>query len=356
MLRKKRLQKSEHHDLEPVITHFKSKGYTGSIKLRCITYSADCFSDQICLDLSTCDTTSLDKVNWIHVDGVHNASIVEALAKEFSLHPLLVEDIMTTRQRPKVDDYGNCLYIVFRLVRFDISQQKLIDEQISIVLGDNYIISFVQNPIDLFEPLIDRLKQGKGIIRKQNSSFLAYALIDTVVDSYFDLLNKAGFEIEFLEDLQSKESNQQKVLPQIHRLRREIIIMRKAIWPIREVVGKLERDDISPLINSTTKLYLRDVYDHAVLIVDTIDSFRDLTRGILDVCLAQMSYRMNEVIKILTVVGTIFIPLTFITSYYGMNFKNMPELTWDYGYTLTIAIMISVTLCMLYYFKRKHWF
>lgn len=354
MLRKKLAQKNDVKASDPVESIGKQTHVAGSAFLRCITYNTESFTDQICNDLLNCDSSSLDHVHWIHVTGVDQPGIIQNIAKEFSLHPLLVEDIMTTRQRPKVDDYGNYLYIVFRLVKFD-NNLRLIDEQISIVLGDNYLISFVQTPTNIFDPLIDRLKQGKGIIRKQASSFLAYALIDAVVDSYFELLDKAGLEVETLEDLQTRESNQQKILPQIHRLRREIIIMRKAIWPIREVVAKLEREDSSHLINSTTRLYLRDVYDHAILIVDTIDAFRDLSRGILDVCLAQMSYRMNEIIKILTVVGSIFIPLTFITSFYGMNF-DMPEYDWKYSYSIVIALMLLLTLGMLRYFKRKHWF
>lgn len=326
------------------------------VSIRCINYNLDQVTDEICVSLEKCTTLSLNFNHWIHVDGVHDSSIIHGIGKEFSLHPLLVEDIMTTRQRPKVDEFNDYIYIVFRLVRIDPETFNLEDEQISLVVGNNYLLSFVQRPTDLFDPLFERLKKGKGLIRQQNSGFLAYTIIDAVVDSYFDLLDKSGSEIENLENYQAKEMAQQKILPQIHKLRREIIIMRKAIWPIREVVAKLERDDISHLISSTTKLYLRDVYDHSILIVDTIDAYRDLSRGILDVYLAQMSYKMNEVIKILTVVGTIFIPLTFITSFYGMNFKNIPELSWKYGYPLTIVIMLIVTFYMLRYFRKKRWF
>jgi magnesium transporter len=353
---KKLRQKNNSFNGEQLDIGPKALNSSFPVSIRCINYNLDQVTDEICTSLEKCATLSLNFTHWIHVDGVHDSSIIHGIGKEFSLHPLLVEDIMTTRQRPKVDDFSDYLYIVFRLVRIDPESLKLEDEQISLVVGNNYLLSFVQRPTDLFDSLIERLKKGKGLLRQQNSGFLAYAIIDTVVDSYFDLLDKSGSEIESLEDYQSKQMAHQIILPQIHNLRREIIIMRKAIWPIREVVAKLERDDMSHLISSTTKLYLRDVYDHSIVIVDTIDAFRDLSRGILDVYLAQMSYKMNEVIKILTVVGTIFIPLTFITSYYGMNFKNMPELSWKYGYPLTVVIMLIVTFYMLRYFKKKRWF
>lgn len=334
---------------------YLNKGKSEAIKVRFIAYNqeqcSDEWHDEIDSSLSKID----GMIDWIQVYGIHDSLLIHSIGDKLKLHPLLIEDVMSSRQRPKVDDYGDHLYIVLRVPQYG-SDGKIDDEQISIILGKHYVITFMPAPCSIFEPLIDRIKASKGIIRKQGTDFLAYAIIDTIVDQYFEFLEKSNLEIEHLESIQTKDINPRKVLPLVHNLRQEMIILRKSIWPVRELVARLQRDDIADFITSNTRLYLKDVYDHSVQIIDTIDALRDLSRGLLDVCLAQMSFRMNEIIKILTVVGTIFIPLTFITSYYGMNFHNMPELDWQYGYIMVIMVMLGITISMLYYFKRKKWF
>jgi magnesium transporter len=355
-MQRRELKKSEPHnfDFSELIPLGDNKNEP--TKVRFFTYNKNFYEEKPFLDSEDIDIHSIDHVNWLHIEGLGNKVILKNLSSRFNLHPLLIEDIISGSQSPKVDDWDNFIYITLRHITFNDKFNNIIDEQFSIVVGHNFVISFLEKQSTLFDSVIERLKSDKGIIRKQNSDFLSYVLMDTVLDNYFVILEKIGAEIEMLEDYQAKHQNGQKILPHIHHIRREVIILRKAAWPLREVISKLQRDESSDIFSSITKFYLRDIYDHSIQIIDTIDAFRDLSRGLLDVAIAQMSYKMNEVIKILTVVGTIFIPLTFITSYYGMNFEYMPELNWRYGYLMIVIVMVILTLFMWRYFKRKNWF
>jgi magnesium transporter len=293
-------------------------------------------------------------VTWISIDGIHDTKVMEALGDHFKLHPLLLEDIMNTEQRPKTEDFGNYVYVVLRAPRYDETLKKVLSEQVSIVLGENFVISLQEESSDLYGSLRNRLKNSMGRIRKMGSDFLAYALIDVIVDNYFLVLEKVGENIEDLED-QLLTDPTSKTVQKIHGLRREMIGLRKFAWPLREVINSLQRGE-SSLIQETTRLYLRDVYDHVSQIIDNIETLRDIISAMLDIYLSSISNRLNEVMKVLTILATIFIPLTFLAGLWGMNFKHMPELDWSFGYPFALLIMLAVAVTMIIYFRRKKWF
>ncbi len=293
-------------------------------------------------------------ISWINIDGLHDIDVIEKLGNYFGIHPLVQEDILNVQQRPKMEEYDDYLYIVFKMFTYKEERSEVYSEQISLILNNNYIITFQERTGDVFDPIRERLRAAKGKIRKSGTDYLAYTLIDAVVDSYFFVLEKFGEEIEILEDeliLSPKPESSQL----IHRLRRELIMLRKSVWPMRELLSGLYRGD-SSLIKKSSQIYLRDVYDHTIQVIDTIESYRDMVSGMLDTYLSSISNRMNEVMKVLTIIATIFIPLTFIAGVYGMNFHHMPELewTWIYPAGFWIAILIIAGI-MLLYFRRKKW-
>jgi len=293
-------------------------------------------------------------VTWINVDGVHDAAVIEKLGGYFNLHPLILEDIMTTSQRPKMEDLGcEAIYVVMRMIDFDGERGQITSEQLSLVFGRNYVISFQEKPGDCFDPIRERIRNGKGRIRKMGPDYLAYALIDAIVDHYFQILEQLGEKIEGLEDSLVTDPKQE-LLHQIHGLKREMIFLRKSVWPLREVISGLQRAE-SPLIRETTGIFLRDVYDHTIQVIDSVETFRDMLSGMLETYLSSVSNRMNEVMKVLTIIATIFIPLGFLAGVYGMNFKFMPELEWRWGYFLVVGLMILAGLGMVIYFKKKKW-
>ncbi len=293
-------------------------------------------------------------VTWISLEGIHEVDILEALGASFGLHPLVMEDILNTEQRPKVEDYAEYLYIVLKMLRFDGAAGEVRGEQISVVLGRNAVLSFQEGiEGDCFDSVRARIRGEKGRIRKAGPDFLAYSLIDAVVDNYFTVLEALGERIEDIEEELIADVTP-ATLRKIHRAKRDLIVLRKSVWPLREVISFLERGD-SPLVHQGTRLYLRDVYDHTVQVIDTIETQRDMVSGMLDVYLSSVSNRLNAVMKVLTVIATIFMPLTFIVGIYGMNFRYMPELQWRYGYLYVWVIMISVGAAMFLYFKRRRW-
>jgi len=293
-------------------------------------------------------------VTWINVDGLHQVEVLETLGERFGLHPLVVEDILNTDQRPKLEDYDEYLFVVLKsLYHRGPDSTELEIEQISLVLGPNYVLSFQERVGDEFEPIRERIRSSKGRVRKLGADYLAYNLIDSIVDQYFVVLEQIGDRVEFLEE-ELVASPTTETLHVIHQLKQELVFMRKSIWPLREVIGRLERDE-SSLIKETTEVYLRDVYDHTIQIIDTVETFRDIVSGLLDIYLSSLSTRMNEIMKVLTVIATIFIPLTFIPTVYGMNFHYMPELQWHWGYFTVWGIMVAIAAMMILYFRRKGW-
>lgn len=292
-------------------------------------------------------------VTWINVDGLHEVDILRELGEGFGLHPLVIEDILNTDNRPKAEDYGEYIFLILNELSLDPATHIVSKEQISLVCGRNFVLSFQEKEGDVFDPIRDRIRTNKGRVRKMGADYLAYALIDAIVDNYFLVLESLGEKIEILED-RLVENPTREASHEIHMLKREMITLRKSVWPLREVVNALQRSE-SPLIQAETGLYLRDVYDHTIQVIDTIETFRDMLSGMLDIYLTSVSNRMNEVMKVLTIIATIFIPLTFLVGVYGMNFEYMPELRWRWGYPLVWAVMIFVAGWMLYLFRRKQW-
>jgi len=295
-----------------------------------------------------------ESITWIDIEGLNNIAMLERLGECYRLHPLILEDILNTEQRPKLDDMEDYIYVVLKMIDFDPAGREIISEQVSIVFGKNFVISLQEGREgDLFEPVRERLRGGKGRIRRQGADYLAYSLLDCIIDRYFLILEKLAEEIELLEENLISEPGPE-TLRQIHRLKREMIFLRKTIWPLREVIYGLEKSD-SELVRPATKIFLRDIYDHTIQIIDTIETYRDMLSGMLDIYLSSVSNRMNQIMKVLTIIATIFMPLTFLAGVYGMNFKFMPELGWRWGYPLLLLFMLGVGVAMMIYFKRKKW-
>jgi magnesium transporter len=296
-----------------------------------------------------------NSITWIDVDGLEKPEIIEKIGTHYGLHPLVMEDIANVDQRPKVEEFDDYIFLVLKMLSFDIETNHIIIEHVSVIIGKNFVITFQEGAKgDVFDTIRQRIRHGKGKIRKLNSDFLAYSLIDMIVDNYFLILENIGDKIEDVEqEVMTKPDT--STLRQIYRLKREMMYIRKAIWPVREMVNSLFHSE-SGLIHKTTHIYLRDVYDHAIQIIDTIEMNRDMLAGMLDIYLSSVSYRMNAVMKVLTIISTIFIPLTFVTSIYGMNFEFLPELKWEYGYFMVWGIMLCISGMMIYYFKRMKWF
>ncbi len=292
-------------------------------------------------------------VTWINIDGLHQIEILEKLGECYRFHPLVLEDILNTDQRPKMEDYGDYLYIVLRMLNYTDKNSEIETEQVSLILGPNFVFSFQEKEGDVFDPIRERIRSGKGRIRKMGADYLAYALIDSIVDNYFTIMEKLGETIEFLEEKLVTQPIPE-TLQTIHELKRELIFLRKAVWPLREVISGLERGELV-LVKETTRVYLRDLYDHTIQVIDTIETFRDMISGMLDIYLSSVSNRLNSVMKVLTIIATIFMPLTFIAGIYGMNFKHMPELEWRWGYPMVWLFVIAISVFMLIYFKKKRW-
>lgn len=293
-------------------------------------------------------------VTWISVEGLHQVEVIEAIGKHFGLHPLLQEDILNTSKRPKMDDYGYYIFVVLKMLQYDDQNDEVDSQQVSLVLGPNFVLSFEESESDVFAAIRDRIRAAKGRIRKLGADYLAYSLMDAVVDNYFVVMEKLGEKIESLEE-ELVANPTRETLRTIHRLRGNMLSVRRALWPFREVVGALERGD-SALLHQSTVAYLRDLYDHTIQVMDTVETLRDMLSGMLDIYLSSVSNRLNEVMKVLTIMATIFIPLTFLAGVYGMNFKYMPELGWRWGYPAVWAVMGIAALSMLAYFRRRKWF
>ncbi|HEX37650.1 MAG TPA: magnesium/cobalt transporter CorA [Candidatus Cloacimonetes bacterium] len=291
-------------------------------------------------------------VTWINVDGIHDSVVMEDFRKYFDLHPLLLEDIMNTNQRPKVEDYGSYLYFVLKMIYLE-NGESICYEQVSIILGKNYVITFQERTGDVFDIIRQRLRNAKGRIRKANADYLAYTLVDSIIDHYFIILEKVGDSLEDLEEEVVKNPTTETI-QNIHKMKRKMVGLRKSIWPLREIIGFMERSE-SDLIDPSVDIYLRDLYDHTIQVIDTLESYRDMVSGLLDIYLSSISNKMNEVMKMLTIIATIFIPLTFIAGVYGMNFAFMPELQWKFGYFAVLFVMLIILVGMILYFKRKRW-
>ncbi|MFH1904531.1 MAG: magnesium/cobalt transporter CorA [bacterium] len=292
-------------------------------------------------------------VTWININGLHELDVIEKIGNNFEMHPLILEDIVNTSQRPKYEDFDKYIFVVFKMLMFDEVKKEIISEQVSLIFGSNFVISFQERKGDVFNPVRQRIRNDKGRIRKMGADYLAYSLLDAVVDNYFSILERLGEKIEDLEEELLTNPTPQ-TLKAIHNLKRDTIFLRKSVWPLREVTSGLERNE-SKLIKKGTHIFLRDVYDHTIQAIDTIETFRDMVSGIFDIYLSSVSNRMNEIMKVLTIFAAIFIPLTFIAGVYGMNFEFMPELKMKWGYFTLLGFMAVVGFGMLFYFRRKKW-
>jgi magnesium transporter len=292
-------------------------------------------------------------VTWINVDGIHQVETLEKLGECFELHPLTLEDVLNTDQRPKMEDFSDYMYIVLKMFSYNDKNNEILIEQVSFILGSNFVLSFQENVGDVFDPIRERIRSGKGRIRKMGADYLLYSLLDAIVDNYFIILEKIGEQIEFIEE-RLIINPASETLNIIHKLKRDMLFLRRSVWPLREVISGMERGEFS-LIKGTTKIYLRDVYDHNIQIIDTIETLREMLSGMLDIYLTSISNRLNAVMKVLTIIATIFMPLTFLAGIYGMNFKYMPELEWKWGYFLILLVMFAIGISMLFYFKKKKW-
>lgn len=252
-----------------------------------------------------------------------------------------------------MEDYTNYLFVVIKMLQYVEEDNEIKGEQVSLILGSNWVVSVQETEGDVFDPIRERLRTDKGRIRKMGADYLVYSLMDAIVDNYFAVLEKVGETIEEIEDAVIANPSPE-TLQVIHDLKRQMILLRKSVWPLREVISRLERWE-SQLINESTNVFLRDLYDHTIQVIDAIETFRDMLSGMLDIYMSSVSNRMNEVMKVLTIIATIFLPLTLVAGIYGMNFRIMPELQWDWGYPFSLLIMFAIAMVMLVYFRRKKW-
>jgi magnesium transporter len=298
------------------------------------------------------------KVNWINVDGLGTVSVLRELAQHFGIHPLAMEDVLITSQRPKVERYQDQFFVISEMI-YQENEKRLAVEQLSLFLGENYVLTLQEEcGKDVFDPVRARLRSGRGYSRKMKADYLAYALLDATVDQFFPILERVGDAIETIEEeLLAKPTKE--TLRRLYDGKRLLMQLRRAAWPQREIFNTLMRDD-SGLVTPETQVFLRDCYDHTTQIIDILENFRELAAGLMDVYLSSLGFRTNEIMRVLTVISSIFIPLTFLAGVYGMNFNtedpwNMPELNWPFGYVLCLAVMGSIALGMILYFKRRHW-
>lgn len=292
-------------------------------------------------------------VTWINIDGLHDIELIERIGTQFGIHPLVMEDIVSVGQRPKMEDFEDYIFFIIRMLSYDGVKGEVESEQVSLILGKNFVISFQEREGDVFEPVRERIRSQKARLIRHGADFLAYALLDVVIDNYFSILERVGDRVESMDD-QIVENPVPGTLAEIRRLKGEMIYLRKSVWPLREVVSAMERMD-TDLIADSTEIYLRDLYDHTIQVIDTIESLRDMISGMLDIYISSVSNRMNEVMKVLTIIATIFIPLTFIAGIYGMNFEFMPELKFPWSYPAVWGVMIVIGLTMVMYFRRRRW-
>lgn len=294
-----------------------------------------------------------NSTTWINVNGLNHVQQIEKLGLHYELHPLVLEDIVNITQRPKIDEYDNYLFIVLKMLYYD-NAQTLVSEQVSFILGNNYVLSFQESEGDVFDTVRNRIRYSKGRIRNLQSDYLLYTLLDAIVDHYFNIIEILGDKIEDLETNLFENEVNEDTSQNIQNLKREILKVRRAIFPLREVLHRIEKNE-NTLIHKRTLTYYRDIYDHLIQVSENIDINREMVWSLMDMYMSSISNKMNEVMKVLTIMASIFIPLTFIAGIYGMNFQHMPELNYKYGYYIIWAVMIIIFVGLLYYFKRKKW-
>lgn len=349
-----KIQPKRAKNLSPGTVSYIGKKSTTVTKLDIIDYSQDNYERFETHNIQDAfDYEDATHITWINVHGLNNANDIVNIGNHFDLHPLIQEDIVTTNQRPKIDEYGEYLFIVFKMLHYDEAEQ-LINEHISLVMGKDYVLTFQEAEGDVFNDLRDRLEHGKGRIRGAGADYLMFAILDAVVDNYFTVIEFLSNKIEILEDKLFDDKEDPNITEEIQELKKEVLKIRKAVLPLREVVNRLEKIE-TPLIEERTNKYIRDLYDHIIQVNESVEIYREMIWGLMDMYMTTISNKMNEVMKVLTIMASIFIPLTFMVGVYGMNFDNMPELHFRYGYFYLWGAMILVFFGMIWYFKRKKW-
>lgn len=356
------IKKSKFIGMPPETLLYEGKPTNREVKITIFDYDQGHYEEKSAKDVNECsEFRDKPTITWINVDGIHRLDVLEKLSSCYSIHHLVLEDILNIDQRPKFEDFGLYIYLSFKMLSFDETKDEIIEEQVSMIVGKNFLFTFQEEKEgDVFGLTRERIRNNKGKIRKMGADYLAYSLLDAAVDSYFLILEKMGDRIEMLEE-ELVASPTAKTMQSIGKIKRSLIYLRKSVWPLREVVNSLSRQG-SALISQDCLIYFNDVYDHTIHAMDTIEALRDVATGMLDIYLSSISNRLNEVMKVLTIISTIFIPLTFIAGIYGMNFNtnvsgfNMPELNWPLGYLFVLGIMLLVSLSMVAYFKRRRWF
>jgi magnesium transporter len=355
--RRRGLHSSTKRGMPPGSLVFTGERKLEKTQLTVFDYDADTLKEVPSESLPDClarrDTPT---ITWINVDGLHDVEVVERLGQGFGVHPLVLEDILAPEQRAKLEDYEQQLFMVVQMLSWNETTAAVESEQISFVLGARYLLTFQEKGGDVFDSVRERLRSSRGRMRKSGPDYLLYALLDAIVDTYFLILENLDDRIEALEEeLTTKGDGDSQSLRAIHRFKRETIFLRRAVWPLREVLAGLTRSE-SPLVQRETRIFLRDVQDHAVQALETVETFRELLTGMLDIYMSTLNNRLNAVMKVLTIFATIFAPLTFIVGVYGMNFDHMPELRWRWGYPAVLLVMLAIVLGMLREFKRRRWF
>lgn len=292
-------------------------------------------------------------VTWINIDGLHDEDAVEQICQRLEIHKLTMEDILSVGQRPKIEEHSDYLHVVLHMFMLEARSREIADEQLSFILKGNLLLTFQEKKGDVFDEVRRRIREGKGQLRRRKGDYLLYALMDAVVDNYYPILENLGEEYEALE-LELLDNPTPLALNRLHILRRETTILRRSIYPLREVVSRFEKME-EPFLDGGTRVFIRDLYDHTIQVIDNIEVLRDTAASLLDLYMNSISNKMNEVMKVLTIIATIFIPLTFIVGVYGMNFDYMPELRWRYGYFAVMVVMFVAVISMMYFFRRKRW-
>ncbi len=338
----------------PGTVEYVGKERKEPVKLHIMDYNAIDFTEKDIATISESVTFKESQtITWLNVTGVHDETIIHDIGEVFEIHPLVLEDIANTTQRPKMEDHDNYLFVVVKMGYLNEVLKEISLEQVSLLIGKDFVLSLQEKEGDILDSLRERIRTSKGKIRRMGSDYLMYCILDTIVDNYFSILENIGEQIEGLE-AELMLSADQQLLKRVYHLKHELAYLRRSIWPMREVVSILQRTD-SNLVHQDTFIYLRDVYDHTVQVVETLETFREMSSGMLELYQSTVSNKMNEVMKVLTIFAAIFIPLTFAAGVYGMNFEFMPELKWKIGYPVWWSAIITLTLVMLWYFKRKRW-
>jgi magnesium transporter len=340
--------------LPPGDLKYRGEIYTTNKSVSLFSFNEAAFdkidSDNIDLILSNVHP---EKFNWINLVGLHNTNSIGKIGRHFDIHPLVLEDVLNTEHRPKAEEADN--YLFFTLKMFKKQEDGIDYEQVSIILGKNYIVTFQEKEGDVLDIIRGRLADENSKLRKHHLDYLFYRIVDSIVDSYYLILENIGDKIEDLEDSIYLNTNTQHYR-MVQDLRRELIFLRKSVYPLREAIAKMTKENASELISEETQRYFSDVYDHSVHVIETIETYRDLTSGLMDLYMTNVSNKMNEIMKVLTIISTIFIPITFIAGIYGMNFKYMPELNHQWGYPIALFLMLAIVVIMLIFFKKRKWF